>query len=168
MLTGYDTLMLELEANCFGHQRERGDMPITTADELVSVLIPRRLLGDVYGFVAEHEHDSAAETTRSGLENGELDEALVKRMYDESQPRHQEYMKLLAEHPDQWLYTSEVAKAMALPHGSTSVAGMLGAFGRRANHRYGGAKPWTSQWDGNAAEARHKMSLHNALIIKLL
>ena len=34
---------------------------------------------------------------------------------------------------------------------------MLGAFGRRAKHRYGGLKPWKTEWDPAREEARHLM-----------
>lgn len=139
-----------------------------SSEELISIPIPRRLLADVYGFVAQHEKGSQVPTASDETEPGEPDEALIQRMYTESQPKHKELMKLFAQSPDQWLYTSEIAQAMRLPHGSTSVAGMLGAFGRRAKHRYSGAKPWKSEWDPAKSEARHKMSANVAHIIKLL
>lgn len=139
----------------------------TTTDELVSVLIPRPMIAEVYGLVVEYERAvEPGETTSK--ESGTLDEALVRRMYDESQPRHREFMKLLADHPEEWLYTNQIAAALKLPHGSSSAAGMLGAFGRRATHRYGGLKPWVSEWDPAAYEARHTMTTEVAEIIRSL
>ena len=101
----------------------------TTTDELVSVLIPRSMMGEVYGLVVEYERAVQPGENAGDEGSGAPDEALVRRMYNESQPRHREFMKLLAEHPDEWLYTSQVAEALKLPHGSSSAAGMLGAFG---------------------------------------
>jgi len=139
----------------------------TITDELVSVVIPRSMMAEVYGLVVEHER--AVELKHPDEAGSEaLDAALVRRMYDESQPRHREFMKLLAQHPDEWMYTSQVADALKLPHGSSSAAGMLGAFGRRATHRYGGVKPWESEWDPAAYEARHKMTANVAEITRSL
>lgn len=137
-------------------------------NELVSVLIPRAMLGEIYGLVAQYEDGLQAVDTPSDEPAVALDEALVRRMFEESQPRHRELMQLLAGHPDEWMYTSGIAEAMELPHGSASAAGMLGAFGRRASHRYGGAKPWVSEWDPAAYEARHMMISDVAEIIRSL
>jgi hypothetical protein len=41
--------------------------------------------------------------------------------------------------------------------GTKGMAGVFGAFGRRAKHRYGGAKPWRSEWDPIRGEARYLM-----------
>ncbi|HEV3035902.1 MAG TPA: hypothetical protein VGX72_14075 [Solirubrobacteraceae bacterium] len=139
----------------------------TTTDELVSVLIPRPMMAEVYGLVVEYERAVELGETASD-ESGVMDEALVRRMYAESQPRHRELMKLLAEHPGEWLYTNQIASALKLPHGSSSAAGMLGAFGRRATHRYEGLKPWVSEWDPAAYEARHTMTADVAKIIRSL
>jgi hypothetical protein len=46
------------------------------------------------------------------------------------------------------------------------MAGLLGAFGRRSKHRYGGQAPWVTEWDGNREEARHKMETGVAQIIR--
>ncbi len=138
-----------------------------TSEEMISVLIPRPLLANVYGLVVQHEQGAQHEETDDEQPIGP-DEALVKRMYTESEPRHRQLMKLLADQPDKWLYTSQVAEALKLPHGSKSAAGMLGAFGRRASHRYDGAKPWVTEWDPAAYEARHKMSVDIARIIRSL
>jgi hypothetical protein len=73
-----------------------------------------------------------------------LDEALIRRMYQESEQPHRDLMKLLASRAGQWVHTSEIAEEMQLENGSRSAAGMFGAFGRRAAHRYRGAKPWFS------------------------
>lgn len=138
-----------------------------TSDEMVSVLIPRSLLAKVYGLVIQHEDEAQHEETDDEHQLGP-DEALIKRMYSESEPRHRQLMKLLADHPDEWLYTNEVAEALQLPHGSKSAAGMFGAFGRRASHRYDGAKPWGTEWDPAAYEARHKMTADIARIVHSL
>jgi hypothetical protein len=79
---------------------------------------------------------------------------------------HQQFIRTLAAHPDEWLYTSDIVEAMGLP--ASSLRGMLGAFGRRANHRYGGHKPWDEEWDPAAYEARYRMPGWIARIIQSL
>ena len=63
-----------------------------TNEEMVSVLIPRSLLANVYGLVVEHEegtqHDESADEQPAFP-----DEALVKRMYTESEPRHRQLLE---------------------------------------------------------------------------
>lgn len=144
---------------------------MAVVDELVSVLVPRSALADVYELVAQRERAVGADVPdveSETIEEVELDAALVRRMYDESEQPHRELMKLLATRPDEWMYTSEIAEEMQLENGSRSAAGMFGAFGRRAGHRYGGAKPWYSEWDGDQGEVRHRMSEEVAEVVNQL
>ena len=144
---------------------------MAVVDELVSVLVPRSALADVYELVAQRERAIGADipdVQSEVVEPAELNEELVRRMYDESEQPHRDLMKLLAQRPGQWMHTSEIAEAMELEHGSRSAAGMFGAFGRRAGHRYEGAKPWYSEWDSDAGEMRHMMSEEVAEVINQL
>ena len=50
--------------------------------------------------------------------------------------------------------------------GRKSLAGSLGAFGRRADHRYGGLKPFESRWDDGDYLAKLRMSQEVAAWIK--
>jgi hypothetical protein len=77
-------------------------------------------------------------------------------------------MEFLAKHPDQWVYTSEIAKGMKLPRGSRSAGGMFGAFGRRAAYRYNGRKPWDELWDPTRNEMRYRMRSWISKIINSL
>src|SRR4051794_35745258 len=67
-----------------------------------------------------------------------LDSGLVTQMYVDSEGRHRELLRTLAANAGSWLFTSELAQIMKMENGSRGMAGMLGAFGRRAKHRYGG------------------------------
>lgn len=87
-----------------------------------------------------------------------LDSKLVVRMYEESENRHRTLMELLAGRRGKWVYTAELAKALGLDSGTKGMAGVFGAFGRRANHRYGGAKPWEMAWDAVRGEAKYRMN----------
>ncbi len=96
----------------------------------------------------------------------ELDEALVKRMYDESWDTHKALLSHLAENAGSWVYSNELVTALNLRSGSKSVAGMFGAFGRRTKHRYGGAKPWDIKWDQDRGEAKYRMKPEVAAWVK--
>lgn len=86
-----------------------------------------------------------------------LSEALVSRMYWDSETRHRALMDYLASRPGTWVFTSELAEALSMPTGTKGMAGVFGAFGRRAKHRYGGAKPWEMAWDSIRGEAKYRM-----------
>jgi hypothetical protein len=83
---------------------------------------------------------------------------LVTRMYDESETRHRELLRFLAGRADEWIFTAELAAALGVASGSKGMAGMFGAFGRRAKHRYGGLKPWEDDWDSVRHEAKYRMT----------
>jgi hypothetical protein len=125
-------------------------------EEYVYLPVPTSSVQRVYALLASLDDDGPP-----GAEGGDKrerpDAALVKRMYEESQDAHRALMLYLADRPGEWLYTGELAHALDLPNGARSLAGMLGAFGRRANHRYGGRAPWDSEWDPARYESRHRM-----------
>lgn len=86
-----------------------------------------------------------------------LDGDLITRMYLESEERHRKLIDYLASRKGEWVFTSELAKALDIPTGTKGMAGVFGAFGRRAKHRYGGAKPWEMTWDPIRGEAKYRM-----------
>jgi len=96
-----------------------------------------------------------------------LDAELVRRMFNESDldGGQQRLMRHLAKSPDVWHYTSELGAVLSREHGGRAVAGMMGAFGRRAKHRYKSLKPWASEWDPAKGEMRHKMTAEVAEVI---
>ena len=93
-----------------------------------------------------------------------LTDQLVKRMYSESEPSHRKLFKYLAARPDEWVFADKLAAGLQLSGGRKSLAGTLGALGRRCNHRYEGLRPFESALD----HARHRMTSHVADIIKTL
>ncbi len=133
-------------------------------EEFVYIPVRKRWVPEVFGRIAELENGEVevSEDARPGTAeadgNGALDAALIRRMYDESYDPHKRLMKYLAKHPGDWIYTRPLAEALELPKGARSLAGMLGAFGRRAQHRYGGLTPWISEWDPGAYQAKHRMA----------
>jgi len=67
--------------------------------------------------------------------------ALATRAYEESWGNMKPLMEYLADNPDRLVSYTEASEALGFPS-KLSMPGLLGAFGRRANHRYGGAWPF--------------------------
>lgn len=139
-------------------------------EEFLYFPVPRRWAPDMYSWIAQREQVESRTPTAPTATQPEAEApvdlpVLIERMYRDSQPAHQKLMTFLAAHPDEWFYTSELADALELPHGNKSLAGMLGAFGRRAAHRYGGRTPWISEWDASRYESRHTMTQEVADVI---
>lgn len=127
------------------------------ADEYVYMPVPIRWTFDIYARLAQLAAEDPEPEEVVPKRASDVDAETVARMYGESEAPHRRLLDLLASSSDEWLYTSDIAKQLALPNGSRSVAGMLGAFGRRAKHRYEGQRPWDSDWDPARSEARHRM-----------
>ncbi len=139
-------------------------------EEFLYFPVPRRWAPDMYTWIAQREQVESSTPTTSTATLPEAEApvdlpALIERMYRDSHPAHQKLLTFLAAHPDEWFYTSDLAEALELPHGNKSLAGMLGAFGRRAAHRYDGKKPWISEWDSVRYESRHTMTQEVADVI---
>lgn len=101
-----------------------------------------------------------AEPARANLE------ALVRRIYRESDEQFRRLLHLLADRPNQPLSTEEVAEALALERGTASLAGMLGAFGRRSNNRYDGFWPFERLYNPSAEESELTMSEGVAALVR--
>jgi hypothetical protein len=109
-------------------------------------------MGTSAGEVAEKaviaDEDSGPVTT---------DPDLIRRIYDESHEAHRRLLKRLAASPEDWISASQLARDLELSGGNKSLAGMLGALGRRSNHRYEGKRAFYSEWDHLAYETKHMM-----------
>jgi hypothetical protein len=163
--------------NCFGVLRGSPSRSIPSAQEaqlseFVYIPVPTSSAPAVYKLLAglgESSETSAAPADVEQIpEEVRRDAALVERMYRESHEGHRRLMEYLAASPGAWFYTSEIGTALDHENGAKGVAGMLGAFGKRANHRYGGHKPWETEWDGSREEARHRMDAETAETISTI
>jgi hypothetical protein len=76
---------------------------------------------------------------------------LLTRVYVESEPTFRRLLLLLADrpHPEDPMSYKDVTKNMGWTK-ARSLPGALGAYGRRANHRYGGFWPFERTWDTGA------------------
>ncbi len=113
---------------------------MASQEEWVEVLVPKQLVPDVYGLIAQRMSQGFANTSVT------VDEELIDRMYRESPPAMRKFLELLADRPGADLTTAELSKAMIIT--PAQLAGVLGAFGRRRKNRYKGAKkPFSARWD---------------------
>lgn len=135
---------------------------------------PREFVADVYGFLAKlmTESSPTAEMPEAApaaaASAPTLTDALVKRMYSESEPSHRKLFKYLAARPGEWIFADKLAAGLELSGGRKSLAGTLGALGRRCNHRYKGLRPFESTWDHAKHQTKHRMSVDVADIINTL
>jgi hypothetical protein len=123
------------------------------AEELVNVLVPRRHLSQVYGLIAQlegaasvapAEHRAATETEE---QSDEWTASRLRTMVEQSGPAMRDILRALAERPGEWLTTEDLAEALTGKPKATwnTIAGTLGAFGRRLSSRYG-LESWPFQY----------------------
>lgn len=151
-------------------------------DDLVNVLVPRRHLSQVYGFIARLETGegqsptsgptTAVTTTANGagastVDSDEWTPSRLRRMVDESSPALLEILRALANRPGDWLPMSELAKGIGPEADWNTVAGTLGAFGRRVKSRYGlESWPFDNRFDHEIDGRVCRMSEETARLIK--
>jgi hypothetical protein len=122
-----------------------------TSFDHVYVPVPADRVDDVFRFLL-----GLADT--EGAIDSDLDR-LVNRIYRESEEKFRSLLELLAEHPGTPLSTEFVASELELYRGAASLAGMLGAFGRRANNRYAGFWPFEKLY--NSAEEQSELIMNS-------
>jgi hypothetical protein len=128
--------------------------------QYISVPVPEQHVPAVIELLAQlnREHSPDIAEHIEARQITESDEDLVRRMFDESESTHRRLLLTLAEAGENPLYTSEIAERIGVKTGRKGMAGVFGAFGRRAKHRYEGVKPWQSSWDFERGEASYRMS----------
>jgi hypothetical protein len=126
--------------------------------------VPEEHLPRIYAFLAGLDSDTAATVPTESAPPLTAD--LIARMYRESESRHRQLLTYLAASPHTWFHTGELADALDVPTGRKGMAGVFGAFGRRAKHRYGGAKPWDIDWDPEREEVKYLVSGEVAAWVK--
>lgn len=157
---------------------------------LVPVYVPEERVLDVYRYLGS-TNGSEATAPRAATEPAVEDEQPVGggpagvagtgwtepeivRDYEES-PRNsmQPILKHMAASPDTELMTEDLAEAVGAHTGkpvrTSSVAGILGAYGNRTKSRYGKSKWYFgAKWDDERSGMIYKMPAEVAEIIKAL
>jgi hypothetical protein len=130
----------------------------------VMMAIPAELVPAVTTFLEGQETASlpgglsrvSEEEAKAGFVHG-WNRSLVQRAYKESADQMRRLLEFLAHHPNQEVSSYELADAIEAKFGWNTVAGMLGAFGRRCVNRYGRLEPmWDYRYD---AEGRILITL---------
>ena len=154
-------------------------------DDLVQVLVPRRYLSQVYGFISRLDgevksHSSDVEvlgvpamepgdTGASEVNGDEWTQSRLRRMVEESPPAVLSILAALAEKPGEWLSTKDLAASIGTDADWKTVAGTLGAFARRLTSRYGLEKfPFENRYDHAAKGRLCRMSDEMARTIQRL
>ncbi|MBC7821367.1 MAG: hypothetical protein IAG10_31150 [Planctomycetaceae bacterium] len=113
-------------------------------DDLINVAVPRQHLARVYGLIAELDAGgvatampSPAPAVPAGNGNDEWTPSRIRRMVQESDTAMRAILTELATHAEEWLTTTKLAAAIGGSADWNTVAGTLGAFGRRRKSRYG-------------------------------
>lgn len=103
----------------------------------------------LYGAAASAELEAQEALPAATPISGEQRNELLTRIYAESEPPFRALLVLLAERnaPGEPFYYAAVLSAHPQWSASRSVAGAMGAFSRRAEHRYGGYWPFHREWD---------------------
>lgn len=135
-------------------------------EDLVSVMVPKRHLTKVYGLIAQLENGPAdaaeAETDVSpAAGSDEWTPSRIRTAVDQSPPAMRDILRALAERPGEWLTTYELAQAIQHKPDADwkTVAGTLGAFGRRIASRYGLENlPFEGKYDHTEGCRVHRMS----------
>jgi hypothetical protein len=135
--------------------------PNPASDQWVYVPVPADRVDDVFRFLLGSPAESDA------AEEADLDR-LVERVFRESDEKFRSLLVLLADYPDQPLSTGAVADDLKLYRGTASLAGMLGAFGRRTTNRYGDFWPFERFYDPAKDESQLVMSAKVAKIVERL
>lgn len=142
--------------------------------EFVMVPVPSDRVMEVYA-VLGRDHQSAVQSEPNPEAIGPpatreraTDPAIIKRAYLESSEKMKAFLDCLADQPDEWISTEDVGNAIGYTW--NQVAGMLGAFGRRWEHRYKEAGNWffDNKWDHIENHQDYLMSPEAAGIIQEL
>lgn len=137
-------------------------MPETNSD-FVSVLVPKLHLKQVYGFLATLGDEPAKSPSEEGRP---WSPELIRRQFEESQDTIKRLQKILANKPGERFLTSDLASQLKAHKGSKTIAGALGAYGRRVANRYDMTSwPFDATWEHAEGQMSYCMRTDVADII---
>lgn len=135
-------------------------------EDWVAISVPKSIAPAVYALVAERMSADVSESSpATSPRSNSWTEHELNRLIDESPPAMKAILETLAQNPDTWLDSESLAKALrtrATHYGGENkpdanwqtVAGTLGAYGRRVKSRYG-KEEWFHQVRSDA-QGRYK------------
>jgi hypothetical protein len=144
-------------------------------EDLVNVLVPRAMVTGVYRFIASQTGDTLEMSTQRAEAPSEPAHIVAEwtpditvRMVRESPKAMKDILGALADRAGHEVSTGDLAKAIKYkPNAdSNTVAGTLGAFGRRVANRYKkNVLPFEGRWDYEQHCKMHKMPMEIAQVV---
>jgi hypothetical protein len=141
----------------------------------VLIAVPTQLVPAVTEFIGRQSSGGGPSVREAAVarvleKDGDVingwDQSLIERAYNESADPMRSLLRFLAAHADREVSPDEIAEGIGVKDWN-SVAGMLGAFGRRSTNRYRREFfPWETRWDDG--KTRIKMPSSVARIIDSL
>ncbi len=132
-----------------------------TEVEYVNVPVPKHLVPRVYELISSYMVTKGeAKPTEGATEHAAsevLSDETLKRMWDESAAVMRKALKHLAQQSGKPVAAPDLAKAIFGNPKGHKLAGAMGAFGRRCQNRYGGAKPFAAKWNPVATRWEYTM-----------
>ncbi|MGI8519653.1 MAG: hypothetical protein ACR2MC_03425 [Actinomycetota bacterium] len=115
---------------------------------IVNVAVPEAHLGEVYALLGRLSKDEPAAPEASKSDQDWWTEKRLRRAFEESSPAQQAILRAMAEANGKWISVSEVAAQVGDKYDWSSLAGALGAFGRRSRNRYKAkVRPFTRRYN---------------------
>jgi hypothetical protein len=148
-----------------------------TTEELVAVMVPRKHLSRVYGLIAKLDVGDESATVLipskpnangNARSSDEWTPSRLRKMLQQSPPAMKDLLRAMAEHPDEWLTTEQLAQEIQNNPAADwkTVAGTMGAFGRRIKNRYGlDTLPFEKRYDHDAQSKVYCMSCEIAGLV---
>jgi hypothetical protein len=137
--------------------------------QYVLMAIPAQFVPEVAALIAEFDVPSPASLPQGVGDDGLMingwTEDLVRRAFRESADPMRKVLMFLAHNSGEEVTAVEIADAIDAERGWNTVAGMLGAFGRRSVNRYKRAQPMWESREG-VEGTLYKMPAAVATVIK--
>lgn len=135
----------------------------------INVPVPEHLVPAVMALISEQmkptPSPAAAPAPTPALVatvSSEWSEAEFKKLWDESWQPMRTVLTKLAENGGKAVSGDELAKVIGKEKKGHSIAGMMGALGRRIKHRHNGRWPFNGHWNAELYRWEYVMPLANA------
>jgi len=138
---------------------------------IVSVPIPEEHLGAVYELLGQLSSGGNGKAPPGEPEAPKeqpewWNEKRLRKAYDQSSPAQQKILKAMASGKGKWVPVSDVVAQLGKDADWNTMAGALGAFGRRIKNRYKAKeRPFTIRYNHELGEKEYLMPPGTAKII---
>jgi hypothetical protein len=121
--------------------------------QYVQVPVPQHLVPAVMALITQAGDEAAPSSSRPAWSEREL-----RKLWNESADNIRRTLVLLASNSGSPVSGDTIAReVLGKEDKGHSIAGMMGAFGRRMKGRHKGRSPMTAEYDAQAQERRYSM-----------